>query len=373
MLPVDRELRHLTPEPEKSQNYTMNKKRILVTGAAGAVGTEVLKELCKTAGHLEVRAFDLPGKKSRKILKPFKNIIEFIGGSVEDASALNEAVRDVDLVIHLAAVIPPLADEYPELAGRVNVWGTHNVVEAMKRYAPDAFLLYSSSVSVYGDRVNNPWIAVGDTLKPSDGDMYGGSKVTAEKLVENSGLDYSIFRFTGIMSPGQVTSGRIDPMLFHMPLNTSLELATTRDCGFAMARAIYHLGDLKGRTFNLSGGEACRVEYRELLSRTFDVLGMDFSKLDENAFATRNFHCGFFKDSDELEQILHFQRDSVETYLQWISETMPRWRRIVVSLVRKRAIRFLLSKSDPMNALKAGNEILIRRFFGTTPVLSISG
>ncbi len=350
----------------------MNRKKILVTGAAGAVGREVIAELARASGHLEIRALDLPGRTSHRILKPYRNRIEFIPGSIEDSETVARAVKGVDIVIHLAAIIPPLADENPDLAGRVNVWGTHNVINAIKHHAPDAFLLYSSSVSVYGDRLKNPWISVGDELKPSEGDLYAGTKITAEQMIRKSGLKYSIFRFTGIMSPDQINRGSMDPTLFHMPLDTSLEMATTRDCGFALARSIYHMNSLQGRIFNLGGGEACRIKYRELLRRTFDILGVEFSRLDEHAFATRNFHCGFYRDSDELEQILHFQRDSVETFLQWIQESLPIGKRLLVHLSRRRAIRFLMKQSEPLNAIRSGNEILINRFFGRQPSISTS-
>lgn len=344
----------------------MDSRKILVTGAAGAIGIEVIKELIEAPGISEIRTLDLPGRKTHRALKPYADRIRIITGSVEDSGTVEKAVAGVDMVIHLAAVIPPLADSDPDLAGRVNIWGTHNVIQAIKRLVPDAFLLFSSSVAVYGDRLKEPWISVDDPLTPSRGDLYGNSKVTAEELVRNSGLRFSIFRFTGIMNPSAVTSGKPDPLMFHMPLDTSLEIATTRDCGFALSHSIYHMARLEGRTFNLAGGSACRIRYGELLERTFDILGMNFGRLNKKAFATCNFHCGYFTDSDELEEILHFQRDSVESYLKWVIQELPRWRRILIALAKNRAIHSMLSKSDPLNALKSGNDLLIRQFFGIT-------
>ena len=348
----------------------MDRKKILVTGGAGTVGLEILRELTKAPGYIDVTVLDLPGRRTRKALSPFGGSIRFIPGSTEDRNAVEEAVRGADSVIHLAAVIPPEADADPELTGRVNVWGTHQVIDAMRRLAPEAFLLYASSVAVYGDRLENPWIAVGDPLRPAEGDLYGMSKVTAERLVRRSGLRYSIFRLTGVMSPAVAAGGRIDPLMFRMPLDTSFEMATSRDIGFAFSRAVHHEEELEGRIFNLAGGPACRAVYRDLLRRTFRIIGLDFDKVDENAFATRNFHCGYFIDSGDLEEILHFQRDSTESWLEWVAESTPRWRRLFTALVKSRVIHFLLNHSDPLNALKQGNGILIERFFGRRTPMS---
>ena len=348
----------------------MKKKRILITGAAGAVGLETLKELMKSPGYITVRAFDLPIKQVHSALTPFENHVEVISGSIEDRKAVEEAVRDTDLVIHLAAIIPPMADARPDLTGRVNIWGTHLLIEAMKGIVPDAFLLYASSVSVYGDRLEDPWISVEDLPNPGKGDVYAASKITAEKLITESGLRHSIFRLTGIMNPDAAAGRHIDPLMFHMPLDTSFELATTRDAGFALSRTTYHEDDIEGRIFNLAGGAACRISYRDLLSRTFDLLGMDFGRMDENAFATRGFHCGFFRDSRKLDEILHFQRDSVESYLEWIYETIPGWRRGLIRLGKNSALRFMINRSEPLKALRTGNELMIRRFFSRQPRLA---
>jgi len=342
-------------------------KRILITGACGAVGLETLKELVKISGKFKIRVLDLPGKKNRRILAPYKNNIEIIYGSVTDISAVEKAVWGTDIVIHLAAVIPPLADRRPELARIVNVKGTGNIVNAVKKLSPRAFLLYSSSVSVYGDRLKNPWISVEDTTSPSEGDEYGKTKLDAENIVRESGLSWSIFRFTGIMGPNNINRWKIDPLFFHMPLETSFEFATTRDTGFALSRIPYHLNEINGKVFNLAGGAACRVKYRELLEKTFPLIGLNFSKIPKEAFAQKNFHCGFFSDSDNLENILHFQRDTFETYLEWIKKSVPFWKRIIMHTGQNTIIRYMLKHSDPLKALLTSNRKLISRFFNIKP------
>ena len=348
----------------------MKKTGILVTGGAGAVGMEVLGELVKSYSHLKIRAFDLGGKRARKSLKSFGNRIEVITGSINDYPLLEKAVEGMDIIIHLAAVIPPAADKNPALAWKVNVEGTRNLIRAAGRRSPDAFLLHTSSVSVYGDRVKNPWIQVEDELNPSIGDEYGRGKVVAEGIVRESGLRYSIFRLTGIMGPSQMKRKGIDPLFFHMPLNTSYEFATTRDAGFAISRVPFHLKELENRVFNLAGGESCRVTYRNFLKQSMPIIGLNLGEFPEEAFATRNFHCGYFKDSEKLEKILHFQRDSMDSYIRWISEAVPNWRKRLVKAGGKSIVRFMLKHSDPLRALREKNKPMVERFFRSPPTFS---
>ncbi len=334
-------------------------KNILLTGAAGAVGQEALRELVRRKDRYAVRVVEVRNPRTEKALQPFRDDAEIRWVDLTDRAAVDACVRNIDAVIHLAAIIPPLADHQPALAERVNVQGTQNLIEALQQHAPEAFFLYSSSVSVYGDRVKNPWIKVTDLLRPSEGDYYAVTKIKAEQFVKNSDLRWSIFRFTAIFSPRQ----KIDPLMFHMPLETCIEMATTRDTGYALAEALEHTDALHGRTFNLAGGEKCRTTYRDLLQGCFAAAGLYDMDFPPEAFADHNFHCGYFLDSDELEHILHFQHDSFEDYLNWYTQHVPLLRRWFSSVLRRPIKQYLLRRSDPYRALRQHDHKLIQRFF----------
>ena len=342
-------------------------KTVLLTGAAGSVGLRTLCELVRRTDRYTLRALEVRTPRTEKILRPFRHEVEIHWVDLANRASLETCVRNVDGVIHLAAIIPPLADRQPALAERVNVHGTRNLVEALQQVAPDAFLLYSSSVSVYGDRVRNPWIKVTDLLQPSEGDHYAVTKIKAEQIVRSSSLIWSIFRLTGIFSPRQ----KLDPLLFHMPLDTCLEMATTRDTGYALAEALEHSAELQGRTFNLGGGEKCRVTYRDLLQGCFAAAGLGDMDFPAGAFADHNFHCGCFLDSAELEQILHFQRDSFEDYLVDYARHVPTLRRWIGTALRRPIKRYLLQKSEPYQALRRRDRKLIGRFFRNAKAASV--
>ncbi len=325
--------------------------RVLVTGGAGSIGSEVLKELYQHKKWYQVKILERNTPAVLRKLKPYRKDFQLILGEICNPEILQKATADIDFVIHLAAVIPPLADRRPDLAEETNVDGTRDLVNAVLRNSPAAFFLYTSSISVYGDRLYNPWITVEDPLLPSEGDEYARTKMRAEKIVRNSRLKWSIFRLSAIMGP----QTRLNPLFFHMPLNTSLEIATARDTGFALVEAIYHQEELRGRTFNLSGGEKCRTSYREFLVQVFSVMGLQKINLPDHAFAQKNFHCGNYADSNILEDILHFQQDTLEDYYAMLRETSTSFSKKFNSVFHRIIRIILLSKSDPLKARRKHN------------------
>lgn len=331
--------------------------KVLLTGAGGSVGYETFKQLIEKEG-VDVIALDLETKKNRKRLDPYKNRAHLLYGSINDQDLIESIIEEVDAVIHLAAIIPPLADQKPDLTRKVNFFGTKTIVDAISSKNPSCFLLYSSSVSVYGDRTENPWIKVSDPLLPSDGDYYAYTKIETEKMIRESKIHYSIFRLTGIMGRPD-----IDPLMFHMPLDTKLEIATTIDTATAFVNALFKQKELDDKTFNLGGGEACRTTYREFLIHMFRIYGLEFAYLKEFYFAEKNFHCGYFLDGDKLEDILHFRYDTLESYYARVTMETKKITRFFSKILSKPILFFLKRKSEPLQAQKKNNTFLIHRFF----------
>ncbi len=319
------------------------KKRILLTGGAGAVGFETLKELIRHNDLYETTVLAKNSRKHHRLLKKLENRAKVFYGDIRDKKTTDAIAKNIDFVIRLAAVIPPLADAEPELTEQVNLGGTTNLIESTEKFSPEAFFLYSSSVAVYGDRLNNPWIKVGDKVKASRGDEYAKTKIKAEKIIEACSLNWSIFRLTAIMHPRQ----KFDPLMFHMPLETKMEICTTRDTAYALVQAIENSGRLNKKIFNLSGGEKCRVTYRDFLGTCLTNSGLGKNAFPDAAFAKADFHCGYYKDSHELNDILGFQRDSIDDYYSHFKNGLGKTKPILASIFRPVIIRYFLHKSDP--------------------------
>ncbi len=333
------------------------KKKLLLTGASGTVGLEVLRQLCQLKKY-DLTVLGNHSKRSRKNLPGFCNEAKIIYGDIANEKDVEEVCKDIDVVIHLAAVIPPKADEKTELAHLVNTVGTENLVKYLQKHSPNAFLIYSSSIAIYGDRINNPYIKVGDPLTPSVGDEYAKTKIAAEEIIQNSKLDWTILRLTAIMGGHKVSN-----LMFHMPLNTPMEIATPQDTARAFVNAVEKRDELKGRIFNLSGGESCRISYQDFLDRSFQMFGLGKADFPPKTFAEKNFHCGYYADGDDLEEILHFRRDDLDTYFEREKHKIKFLKKVSATLFRKPVKLYLWLQSEPYWAYKKKDKKLMQRFF----------
>jgi nucleoside-diphosphate-sugar epimerase len=337
----------------------MTKKlNILLTGATGTVGYEVLKQLYKQKSRFNITAFDVRNTHSVKKFRPFKNHVEIIYGDISNSDKLKQVCYNKDVVIHLAAVIPPVADDYPKLAEKVNFYGTRNLVDNLAEQSPDVFFLYSSSIAVYGDRLNNPYIKVGDPLIPAKGDKYANTKIKAEEYIKNSPLDWSIFRLTAIMG-----NHKMSKLMFHQPLNTLMEIATPTDTARAFVKAIDYRNRLSKKIFNLSGGKACRIQYKEFLNHSFYIYGLGKLDFPAKTFAERNFHCGYYTDSDILEEILHFRKDTIKDYFDKEKQKISKFKKMVTSVFNKVIKKHLLKLSEPYKAFIHNDIQTMKHFF----------
>lgn len=331
--------------------------KVLLTGASGTIGAEIFKQLVLT-GQIELIVFDINTKRSRLLFEPFRKYIQLIFGSLTNETDISKIPPDIDAAIHLAALIPPVSDKKPNLTRRINIDGTKNLIHHLEITSPQAIFLYSSSVSVYGDRLKNPEINVTDAIKPGADDVYGQSKAKAERIIQESKLDWTIFRLAAIMK-----NHKISKLMFHMPLATELEICTPEDTARAFINALYHRDELKNKIFNLGGGVNCRINYKGFLNRSFEMFGLGKLNFPNRAFADYNYHCGIFTDGDDLENILHFRKDNLERYFGITQLSIKPIIHLAGSVFRPFIKLGLLLSSEPFRARLTHNQKMKSRFF----------
>ena len=174
--------------------------RILITGCNGFVGRHLAAELLQ-ARH-EVFGLDV-GPPSPALSFPVAT------GDICDPGALQRAVRGFcpDGCIHLAGIASvPLCSQQPELAFRINVLGTLNVLDALQKKSPDARLLVVSTAQVYGFSPSS-WLD--ETVPPQPDSQYALSKFCAETAsflrARESRLSVFAVRPVNHIGPGQTT------------------------------------------------------------------------------------------------------------------------------------------------------------------------
>ena len=351
----------------------MSKTPVLLTGASGSMGHEAFLELMRRTDRYDTRLLLRPSKKNKKMFAPWsgQSGLEIIWGDLTDAADVKRAVSGVDYVLHPAALISPEADRHPQAARRINVGGTQNLLDAI-RAEPDGVerigFVNIGSVAQYGDRLPPiEMIRVGDPLKPSVHDFYALTKCEAERLVVESGLRrWASLRQTFIVITDLMSL--LDPIMFHQPLDQCLEFITGRDAGYGLVQCMEAPDEFWGRIYNMSGGPSCRATYEEFLGLQLEAHGMgDYKRcLEPNFFATRNFHCGYFSDSEELNRYLGHFRDTKEDYFAAVAAAVPAWLRGVCRISSKPLVKRLARwYSDPMRWIKEDNQPYIEAFLGS--------
>jgi len=175
-------------------------KKLLVTGACGYIGSVLLEKLGKELDGYIIRVFDnLSGGTVNSLFKlPLDGHYQFIEGDLLDPNQLQYALRDVDTVIHLAAIVnTPLSFDNPNTTRQVNHWGTTHLVNACIDNDVD-HLIFASTASVYGPGTAK---TEGDVTDPLG--AYASSKLEAEHYIETKGekLNYTIFRMGTVYGP----------------------------------------------------------------------------------------------------------------------------------------------------------------------------
>ena len=181
----------------------MKNKRILITGGSGFLGSHIADEL-SILGH-QVSILDL---KESRFLRPDQRMII---GDITNNSFVNEALKNIDIVYHLAALADlNEAQNKPTDTVRINILGTINLLEAAKKNNVERFV-FGSTVYVYS----------------REGGFYRCSKQACENYIEEFhsrfGLNYTILRFGSLYGPRADESNGVYRLLKQFMEGNALE------------------------------------------------------------------------------------------------------------------------------------------------------
>lgn len=299
----------------------MLKKKIFISGITGTMGEAALKHMINYRDKLDIVSIVRDTKENRKKMEKYKEFdIDIVWGDIRKYEDVKKALRAVDYILHLAALVSPKADYKPKLAWEINVGSIENILRAIGELGLlEVKLVYIGSVAQTGSRLPPlHWGRVGDPLKPSIFDNYAVSKIAGERKVIESGLKYWVsLRQTGILHYG-LASVR-DGIIFHQPLNNVLEWITEEDS----ARMLLNIctkdlpEEFWKKVYNVGGGESCRLNNLDFTSKILRTMGVkDIEKIFEASwFASKNFHGQYYLDSYILNDYLDFRKESIEDFL----------------------------------------------------------
>lgn len=247
---------------------------ILVTGAAGFIGSHLCEQLLKDKKN-KVTAVDgliHPGGHQRRnldtLLKSNHPGLRFHAVNLLSTD-LAPLLRDVDVVFHLAGmpgVRSSWGDDFYQYALN-NILATQKLLEACSRISLKKFI-YISTSSVYGEKNGK----VSEDAQTQPLSPYGVSKLSAEHLCRvykiNEGVPVVILRYFTVYGPRQRPDMAfhrfIRCMLNDQPISVFGDGLQTRDFTYvedcvAGTTAVLHADDVVGKTFNIGGTERASV------------------------------------------------------------------------------------------------------------------
>lgn len=295
--------------------------KILLTGATGNIGGHVLRELLQQ--EHTIRCFVRRKRSGQRLMSLGKpGQIEIVVGDMRDAGAVSIAVAGQEVVLHLAAVIPPVSDYQPALARAVNVGGTQNLLAAMQAQARPPKLIYASTIALFGNtQALPPPRRVGDPLAPLD--PYSQQKAECERFIAESKLTWAILRLTAVPRFHE----SFDPLrlraMFSVPLSDRVESIHPYDVALALANAVTS-PEIWGKTLIIAGGSRCRMYMHDYYRGYLEAVGI--GTFPEKYFATTSYHVDWY-DTDGSQALLQYQRYSYEDFIRQYRRkvTLLRW------------------------------------------------
>ncbi len=200
---------------------------ILITGVNGFIGKSIAKSLLNS-GH---RIIGIGTSQNTEL----SEISEYHPVSVLNKASINNLVKDVDIVIHLAAITAHnqiIEKKFETL--EINLNGTKNILNAFNASKRAKKFIYASSGKVYGKIKKLPLTEESIT---SPINILGKSKLIAEKIIDfysSNDKTYVVFRIFQVYGPGQLKNFLIPTIISQLDFNNNLDQSIT-------------LGDIKAK------------------------------------------------------------------------------------------------------------------------------
>ena len=306
-------------------NYFM---KILITGGAGFIGKHLVSFLLKK--NHSVTIFDNFSNSTKESIDSLIHMgVNVVEGDILNLSSIQNAMKDFDVVIHLAAKISVSESiDNPSETLQVNVNGTKNVLTSCEKNHIKK-LIVASSAAVYGE--GNQDVGIVEDTKMNPISPYGESKVKMEKVVcewkPNYDCNYVILRFFNIYGIDQSLeyAGVITKCLEKMKQKKPIEIfgdgLQTRDFVAIedVVNAFYNaLKSNNSGIYNIGSGKA--VTINELVDMIVSLSGkkLDIKHLDAKKGEIKHSHADISKAEKEIGFSPKINLDRIKELLEEI-------------------------------------------------------
>ena len=275
---------------------------VLITGGAGSVGRQLIARLRDAGGS--VRVFDLP-------FMDFSGLedddgIEIVKGDITNADDVAKGVEGVSAAVHLAALLPPNSERDRERTFAVNVGGTESIVKALEAISPDSTLVFTSSISTYGDTsAETPPVRTNHSQQAID--IYADSKIAGEALVMASSLKTVVLRVAAVAVPAFLEPPAFWPFLS----DQRVEMVHRDDVVDALFASVT-APDAANKVFNIGGGATWQLKGRDYVNDFYDFMG---APVEDAVYRDTPGWVDWY-DTEESQKVLKYQNRSYQHYAQ---------------------------------------------------------
>lgn len=308
--------------------------KALVTGGSGFIGSHVVDRL--KARGVEVRVFDM-------VMPTFRKDIEFYQGSLLDQEAVRMSLNGIDAVFHLAAVAD-VKDVHndPHYAESINVRGTINLLEAVRRSTGIKRVVYGSTTWVYSE-VTEQYVDEQTPLRaPSH--LYTATKIASEYYCQSYSKLYNIpvtiLRY-GIPYGPRARDGAVVPIFVGKAMRG--EPLTIAGDGMQFRKFVY-VEDLaegnvlalksiaKNKIYNLDGTEQVTIkQIAETVQKVIGNVKIEYVPARPGDFSGKEVSSQLAKTELGWEPKVGFE-EGVKRYVEWykarVAKAEAEWERV---------------------------------------------
>jgi len=304
-------------------------KKILVTGGAGFIGSEVVRQITNSGGKIIV--YDNFSSGKRKYLKNIPNI-KIIKGDIKNKSLLEKLIRKCEYVINLAA-LPFIPDSYnfPQQFFDVNTNGTLNVILAAMKNPKIKNFVHISTSEVYGTAKKIPMNEDHPTLPHS---TYAVSKLAADRAVFTIHKEHDfpavIIRPFNSFGP-RITQPYIIPEIISQfkkgnkeinlgNVNSARDFTFVTDTANGIIKALF-ADKAIGETINLGSGRSYKI--KEIVKIIATIMNKKY-KIKSDKERVRPFDVDRLEcDNRKAKKLLNWKistsfKEGLEETIKWI-------------------------------------------------------
>lgn len=338
--------------------------KYLITGGCGFLGSNIASEILKRGGSLVVfdNLYRYGSTQNLEWLKR-KGEFEFVHGDIRNTNDVERLVKNSkpDVIYHLAGQVAMTTSiENPRMDYEVNVGGSFNVLEAVRKFSPSSTIVYSSTNKVYGDLEQYNYVekelryecvempkGFDETVGLDFHSPYGVSKGSADQYMLDYarifGLNTVVFRHSSMFGGRQfatIDQGWVGwfvtkaieikndklPEKFTISGNGKQvrDLLYATDCVSLYLAAAEKIDAIKGSAFNIGGGienSSSLLELFKFLEEELDV-SMSYEQLPPRESDQRIF----VADISRTKKMIGWgpvvdKAEGVRNMIEWVKET----------------------------------------------------